>query len=250
MYFTVSRIGLVAFLLVCAYLFYRMTVYGIRWLQDRLKKHSANIQWHLDKWFPIVFVLAVFAVFVGAAIGLVVILAHYDPRTARLLSLQAMPTDIYDFALRVNFAERVVYWSIGWNVFSLHPILGVGLGNTGFFFSQFMPNISYRLAEIVTLVNNASDLPNIKSFWLRLLAETGLVGTSVFIAWQYVLWHAGKFLRANRSILLRTIGWMGAIAVIAFLAEGFSIDSFALPYLWVSMGLLTAASAMARREKI
>jgi hypothetical protein len=32
--------------------------------------------------------------------------------------------------------------------------------------------------------------------------------------------------------------------VIAFLIEGFSLDTFALPYLWVSMGLVTAADAI------
>jgi hypothetical protein len=36
--------------------------------------------------------------------------------------------------------------------------------------------------------------------------------------------------------------------IAAFIAEGFSIDSFALPYLWTSLGIITAASAVARRE--
>jgi hypothetical protein len=98
-------------------------------------------------------------------------------------------------------------------------------------------------------INDAAYLVNIKSFWVRLLAETGLVGFSLFAAWQAFLWGAGKFLRSNRSALMRTVGWMGTFAILAFIPEGFSIDSFALPYLWVSMGLVTAAVVLARREE-
>jgi hypothetical protein len=72
----------------------------------------------------------------------------------------------------------------------------------------------------------------------------------LFAAWQVALWQGSKFLRTNGSLLLRTLGWLGAFALIAFLAEGFSIDSFALPYLWISTGLLTAASVLARRQTI
>jgi hypothetical protein len=35
---------------------------------------------------------------------------------------------------------------------------------------------------------------------------------------------------------------MGKLAIIALIFEGFSVDSFALPYLWFGLGLVTAAS--------
>jgi hypothetical protein len=35
---------------------------------------------------------------------------------------------------------------------------------------------------------------------------------------------------------------------LALVGEGFSIDSFALPYYWIAFGILTAASFAARRE--
>jgi hypothetical protein len=41
---------------------------------------------------------------------------------------------------------------------------------------------------------------------------------------------------------------MGAIAVVTFVADGINIDSFALPYIWVSMGLVTAASMLTRQQ--
>jgi hypothetical protein len=242
LYFTISRIGLLAFLLMAAFVFYRLNVVIVRWLQKRIEHRPAILRWRIDKFIPTLTILLVILVYLGVVVGLLNVWAHFDPRTASLLSLRSIPTNLFDFAFSVDFAERVVYWSIGWNVFAHYPLLGVGLGNNGFFFQQYLPNIGYRLTEIVTLLDNTAILPNIKSFWIRLLAETGLLGFSTFAAWQFVLWKGGAFLRLNRSAFLRTLGWMGAFAILAFLAEGFSIDSFALPYLFVAMGLLTAAS--------
>jgi hypothetical protein len=97
------------------------------------------------------------------------------------------------------------------------------------------------------VLKDAAYLPNIKSMWLRVMAETGLAGFSCFLAGYALLWRAGHRLTRHSLISLRAMGWMGIFVLIAFLAEGFSIDSFALPYLWFSLGLLIAASALARR---
>jgi hypothetical protein len=42
------------------------------------------------------------------------------------------------------------------------------------------------------------------------------------------------------------IGWGGLFVLIAFVLEGFSIDTFALPYLWVSLGIVSAVGALSR----
>jgi hypothetical protein len=249
LYFTISRIGLLAFLLMVAFVFFRLNAWLVRWLRRRLEERQLVKRWHLDRTLPFLLGLAILSVYAAGVVGLLVMWAHFDPRTEQLLSLQTLPSNLFDFALKVDFAERVVYWSIGWSAFARYPLLGVGLGNTGFFFLKYIPNLAYRLPEIVNLIFQTNPMPNIKSFWIRLLAETGLVGFSIFATWQVVLWKASTFLRSHRSTLLRTLGWMGVFAILAFLAEGFSIDSFALPYLWFAMGLLTAASMFARQDK-
>jgi hypothetical protein len=247
--FTKSRVGMLAFLLVGAYLFYELNARAVLWLQGKLKRRMKEKDQRIVKWFPLPLVLAFILIYTGLAFGLVTFMARIDPRVANLLNLTTIPGNVLDFAFRVDFAERVVYWSTGWSVFARYPLLGVGLGNTGFFFTRYLPIISYRLSEIMVMLNQAPYLLNVKSLWIRLLSETGLVGFSVFTVWQVVLWQAGRVLRFNRSLLLRTLGWMGLFAILAFLAEGFSIDSFALPYLWVAMGLLTAASAAVRHTQ-
>jgi hypothetical protein len=80
--------------------------------------------------------------------------------------------------------------------------------------------------------------------WARILAETGWVGFSVFITWLYVLWRSARAFSARTSPLLKTIALAGMLSLVAYLIEGFSLDSFAMPYLFVSMGLLTAGAAV------
>jgi hypothetical protein len=124
----------------------------------------------------------------------------------------------------------------------------VGLGNSGFFFSQVLPMQGRALDEIIRILTELSFLPNPKNLWVRLLSETGMTGFSLFISWLIVLWSTVKFLLSSRNQLERMVGWMGLITILALIGEGFSIDSFALPYYWVSLGILTAASMSAREN--
>jgi hypothetical protein len=112
-----------------------------------------------------------------------------------------------------------------------------------------LPLAAWELAEIIQVIDVHGYLPNVKSLWSRLLAETGLLGFSTFAAWLFVLWHAGRYLKTHREGIFRMAGWMGSFVVIAFILEGFSTDSFALPYPWVSLGMVTAASALARQAE-
>jgi O-antigen ligase len=154
------------------------------------------------------------------------------------------PNDVaYEVANRLAFAERVVYWADGFRVFEQHPVLGVGPGNAGFFFAQSMPVYGYRLEEIrQILVPANAPFPNPKNLWVRLLAETGLAGFSAFGLWlglmglsAWEVWRIGSPVR-------RMIGLAALFALLAQIGEGFSLDSFALPQLWVILGLLTAAA--------
>ena len=149
---------------------------------------------------------------------------------------------------RFIFLERTVYWFSGWNVFNQYPWLGVGLGNAGFFFPKLAPAIGWATFEIRNVLFYLTQLPNVKSFWFRLLAETGLVGFSIFITWLYVLFQSSKFSQRNPSRTIKTFALAGQLALLAFIGEGLSIDSFAMPYLWVIAGLIAAIAMIYRHE--
>jgi O-antigen ligase len=147
----------------------------------------------------------------------------------------------------LQFAERYVYWVAGWNIFNAHPLLGVGLGNAGFYFQQALPAYGWHLPEVMLIYLREAALPNIKSMWVRLLAETGIVGFSSFIAWYYVMVRTAWSMRLNPHRLFKVIGWFGLFVLVAYVTEGFSTDTFALPYLWVSLGIVSAAGSLLRQ---
>jgi hypothetical protein len=102
-------------------------------------------------------------------------------------------------------------------------------------------------------LNEQVSLPNTKSLFVRLLAETGLVGFSIFTLFLYNLWRSARLLLTSQSSTLRWIGLTGQFALLAFVGEGFSIDSFAMPYMWVIAGLISVSALIYRqnlREKL
>jgi hypothetical protein len=241
MVFSFSRIGLLALFFMIAYALWHLHIKGIAWIQRRYN-------WKLSFWKRLL-VVAGMLVFYGVMLLVILsFMGRFDQRFERLLSLQDINLNLFELALRVDFAERVVYWANGLQTFARYPLLGVGLGNTGFFFAQHLPVIAGALNEITYVLTYEYYLPNVKSFWVRLLSETGLIGFSLFCTWFYILWRGAKHLERQANHEFRLFGWMAFFVIVAFLAEGFSIDSFALPYMWVSLGMVTAASAIARKK--
>jgi O-antigen ligase len=148
---------------------------------------------------------------------------------------------LYGLASRLAYAERVMYWAAASRVFDLHPLLGVGLGNSGQLFLSTVPAFGYYLPEIIQIANPGTpQFPNPKSLWLRLLAETGVVGFVLFAVWLvFVGVTSWRALRSERP-LPGVVGLASGMALIALVIEGFSLDTFALPQLWILFGLLTS----------
>jgi hypothetical protein len=225
-----------------------------RWSLTRFAHFSAAIKKGIRILLPLILLLAFIGIYVLGAVGLVYGLSRMDKRLARFFQPQSLMQWVhltqnpYAFFNYLAFAERYVYWVGGWNIFNIHPILGVGLGNAGFFFQHELPAYSWNLPEIMNVYYRSSALPNIKSLWVRLLAETGIVGFSSFIAWLYVVFRLSWIVRLSKNPLFRTIGWSGLFVLVAFIIEGFSTDTFALPYLWVSLGIVSATGALLRHS--
>ena len=254
--FLSSRVGTLSFLLVLAFLGIYFNIYLAKrlqmWSLKNFPQFSRAARKIANGLLPVAILLVFLGTYVLGAIALVYGLSHVDWRLGRffqvtsLTQLKLLASNIYLLFNYLAFAERFVYWVAGWNVFNAHPLFGVGLGNAGFFFQQALPAYSWGLPEVMDVYYRVSAIPNIKSFWIRLLAETGVVGFAAFLSWFYVLYKSSRFLNSASDPLFRTIGWAGLFVLIAFLAEGFSTDTFALPYLWVSLGIVSAASTMLR----
>jgi O-antigen ligase len=195
-------------------------------------------------------VLVLILVYSGLFAGAGYILSKIDPiRMARLFDFSAIKEQsFFHWANQNVFAERIVFWQAGWEIFNDYPLLGVGPGNAGYFFPQKLSAFSLALTEVRTLLYQWATLPNIKSLWVRLLAETGIVGFALFLSWGYVLWRSAQFLRSRRGPVFQMVGLAGSFVIVGLIIEGFSLDTFALPYYWFSFGIITGACELALRR--
>ena len=172
-----------------------------------------------------------------------VIMWRLEPRMANLFNFTLLRQyGIMGWASRLSIAERFTYWQAAFNVYLKFPWFGSGLGVSGYYFPETIPSFGYQLPETLRALLYESFIPNAKNLWVRLLAETGIVGFSIFTAWLVLHWRTARELeRINESGLLSTISLAGQLLIIALLFEGFSLDTFGLPYYWVGLGLIVAA---------
>lgn len=222
------------------------------WIQRRLAPRGGLLgrlpAWALKCAMLLVFLGLSSAAIVGAAWAY----SRVDPRMVRLFQTidrlpevrAHYPNEVtYEIANRVAFAERVAYWQAGMATFADHPLLGVGLGNAGFFIESNLPGYAYRLTEIKDLRSGAfAGLPNPKNLWVRLLAETGLAGFAAYLAWWVPMGATALVLWRRGTGLPRLLGLAGVLGLIASVGEGFSLDTLALPHSWILLGLVTTAA--------
>ena len=231
-----SRIGLLAFLLTIGFFCLELSFRVIRWLNRKVSGKGLQIL------ITIGFYAALVILAVSTLLGIGHWFAQTDYRMKTLFDLTTLrEKSLVEWAEPLSFAARIVYWQAGWEIFNDHPLLGVGLSNAGFYFPEKLSNFSWKLMEVRDYMYRFSAPPNIKSTWVRLLAETGILGFSLWTIWYLLLWFSARFLYKQKDSQMRTIGLAGCFVLVCFLLEGFSIDSFALPYFWVATGLFTAA---------
>lgn len=234
LFLTLSRVGLAAFLLTALFFILCMVHKRITFSMRQVTRPARRRLIRLAAFFGILLAMFAFVLALGW------VLSKLDFRMANLFHIQwrGRSDPVLYLAEKLSLAARFVYWDAGLGVFNDFPLLGVGLGHAGFYLPDQLNDYALRLVEVCDLLFRSQTLLNIKSLWIRILAETGIVGFSFFL-----LWYLQSIIQALHALsqtdpLLRTIGWMGCFTLIAFLLEGFSLDTFALPYLWFSIGIV------------
>lgn len=253
MVLTLSRVGLLAFLLTVGYLAARIT-WGFtrRFREYSVQRWPGKVGTIRIRSAVVTLAMAFGLLLISGLVmlGAAWLLSRLDHRMANLfnLDLRNQVDPVLYLAERLSLSARMVYWKAGWNVFNQFPLFGVGLGHAGFFLPGQLDGFAQRQIEVLNLIFRWDVLLNIKSIWVRILAETGVVGFSVFAGWLTLLWKTYRFGEGVVDQQTQMFSWAGQFVLIAFLLEGFSVDTFALPYVWLSVGLSTAAAMMNWRQ--
>ena len=240
-----SRVGLVAFMMMLALIFLLINVKVIRYIESRVF-HPDQQKFRQKKiLLRVVLIILLLVAYLGIALLVAQVFIELDPRMETLFTFSPDKTDpILRYANSLKFGERLIYWLAAWKIFGNFPWTGVGLGLAGFQIPLSIVPYGWSLTEVKSLLFHTGNLLNIKSIWFRLLAETGIIGFSLFISWLFVIFTTSLNQYLLHGRLYKVVGMTGILVLIGFLIEGFSVDSFALPYLWFSAGMVTAASTI------
>ena len=181
----------------------------------------------------------IFILIIAVAWGGISFLAQQN-YVNRLWKVEA--TSVSDYFVKTNAGGRFTYLWAEAQLFLDYPILGTGLGSSGLYLYQYFPDWAlYNNPEITKHLSPTSQLyPNSKNLYLRLLAETGILGFAIFSSFLLaILAQIGKALQQNKLI-----GTAGIFSFTAILTYYLMQDSFAMAELWINFGIVLGTTSL------
>lgn len=179
---------------------------------------------------------------VGILAGAFIFLSQKE-YVSRLWKIDA--ESLSEYVVDIKAGARGAYTSAAYAVFEDQPLTGVGLGASGFYIYDRLPNWTLTtVPEIAKQLSPDNRLyPNPKNLYARLLAETGLLGFTLYLAFQfYLLGDILSLLRGNGA-WTRFAAAAGVFAWLAIAFYNFTQDSLATPNVWLVPGALMGLSA-------
>ena len=201
------------------------------WFWDAVKSKKGNLKSWLLRFAVVALILIIF---VGSA--------YFLNRSDYFSTLWQVSLDegLVQYVIKNNAGPRLAYLDAGLGIFDRYPITGVGLGGAGLYMFEEFPDWSLSgLPEMDRFLSPDSNLiPNIKNLYVRLLAETGLVGFWFYIAFYFsILASIWKLIR-SKLVFPRFVGTAGLFIWITIAMRNFTQDSLTFPVMWVSLGLV------------
>ena len=99
---------------------------------------------------------------------------------------------------------RISVWTAGWDVFTENPVFGVGPGSFPRFLDKYQGVVPALYAH-----------ENAHNYYLQLLAETGVIGTVLFLTVVGIsIWKAIQFLRNQKIVSDPTLAMYGLLSAI------------------------------------
>jgi O-antigen ligase len=189
------------------------------------------------RFMSFIFRFSIIIAFVGIIVGAFVFLSQKN-YFRRLWEINA--DSLSEYIVDINAGARGAYSVGALGAFSEYPLTGVGLGGSGFYIYQNLPDWALTtVPEIAKQLNPSNRLyPNPKNLYVRLLAETGLFGFVLFIAFLF------NVLGETLSLFKRNEPWArfavvaGVFAWVAIALYNFTQDSLTTPNIWIVPGIL------------
>jgi O-antigen ligase len=163
----------------------------------------------------------------------------------RLWNSQAETID--EFLIQNSAGPRAAYVVGAFSAYQQYPWTGVGLGASGFYIYSHIPDWALTtVRDIARQLSPDSNLyPNPKNLYVRLLAESGLIGFFMFLALQFSFLGDALAVWKQETPLARYVGIAAIFTWVALLLYNITQDSLASPNLWINFGILVGVSGAA-----
>jgi hypothetical protein len=192
--------------------------------------------------------ICVLVIALGVLAGAIVFLGQKG-YISRLFNTKA--ESIEEFVIANSAGARAAYMFGALGAYEESPITGVGLGASGFYIYNHLPDWAMTtVPDIARQLSPENRLyPNPKSMYVRLLAETGLIGFFIFIAFLLSVLADSLLALRNNQAYMRYLGIAGLFSWLAILVYNTTQDSFATPNIWINLGILAGMTAFALESK-
>jgi O-antigen ligase len=156
-----------------------------------------------------------------------------------------------EFIIQNSAGSRAAYMVGALGAYDKSPVAGVGLGASGFYIYDNLPDWAMTtVPDIARQLSPDSRLyPNPKNLYIRLLAETGLIGFFIFVAFLFSILGDALFALNSNPSLMRYLGIAGLFSWLAVALYNVTQDSFATPNIWINFGIVAGMTAYALESK-
>ncbi len=158
-------------------------------------------------------------------------------------------TNLVGYISYIGFDARLIYAQAAYHTYLAYPMLGVGLGNYAFYFEEMLPYRSIaevpEVLSMITPIMGRDRLITAKNFFLRILAETGILGGITFLVFLIIILGYALYLWLSPEKEWKYWGAASLCGLIAFSISSLTFDSFVIPNMWILLGLVTAATRIA-----
>jgi len=180
------------------------------------------------------------------AVGLIIFTAASQNRNfSRLWNYWTDEDSTGSYFQYIAFSQRFAYWETAYHIYEGAPLLGVGLGNYTFYFEDKLTDRPIyptpELFDALVPKEGRHQLVVPKNLFARILAETGLMGMATFFAFLIAIIGSTAYLLMGYTVEQRYWGRAGLLGMIVFIGVAFSVDSFAIPNMWINFGFITAS---------
>ncbi|HLD93366.1 MAG TPA: O-antigen ligase family protein [Anaerolineales bacterium] len=157
--------------------------------------------------------------------------------------------NLVDYLIDISAGQRLAYVVAGYKVYEETPFTGVGLGASALYLFNEYPEWSFSLPEIARQLSpDSNQIPNTKSLYSRLLAETGLPGFWLFVVFFVSFLAVVRRMAISKSKFLRFVAMAGFFAWLGIGLRNLTQDSFTIPIMWVILGVLAGLYPLQVKE--